>query len=142
MIDPQLSNSSDPLSQSTLRQFAGLWLLFFAGLAFWQGYLRQQMILAAVFTLVALALGPLGLIRPKTIRPAFQMCMAITRPIGWAVSHVILACFFYGVFTPIALFFKLIGRDALLRKRQTDSRITYWLPKPQAADTASYLDQV
>ena len=140
MIEPQISDSPGSFTRNTLRQFAGLWLLFFGALAFWQGYLRQRTILAVLFALAALAVGPLGLIRPRAIRPVFHVCMAITRPIGWVSSHVILAFLFYGIFTPIALFFKLIGRDALHRKRRTD-RTTYWQPKPAPRDSASYLRQ-
>ena len=140
MIEPPLSGPSDPVSSNTLRQFAGAWLLFFGGLAFFRGFVRHQMVLASVFALSALALGPLGLIRPKAIRPVFQGCMAVARPIGWVTSHIILACMFYGVFTPIAFFFKLIGRDVLQRKRRTGGN-TYWLPKPRTEDPASYLSQ-
>ena len=140
MIDPQLSDSPGSLTSNMLREFAGLWLLFFGGLAFWQGYSRQHTVVAVVLALVALAFGPPGLIRPEAIRPVFEACTAMTRPIGWISSHLILACLFYGVFTPMALFFKLIGRDALRRKRRSD-QITYWLPKPAAADSASYLRQ-
>ena len=39
--------------------------------------------------------------------------MVLAFPIGWTVSQVILAVMFYGLFTPIGLVFRLIGRDPL-----------------------------
>jgi hypothetical protein len=47
---------------------------------------------------------------------------------------------FYVVITPVAVFFKMTGRDALQRKRHADQE-TYWAAKPQARDLRSYLRQ-
>jgi hypothetical protein len=47
---------------------------------------------------------------------------------------------YYGVFTPVALAFRVVGRDAL-RLRPRPNLPTYWLPKPRAADAASYFRQ-
>jgi hypothetical protein len=52
---------------------------------------------------------------------------------------VILASLFYGLFTPIAWLFRLMGRD-VLRRRRADAA-TYWKPKPQAPNVRSYLRQ-
>jgi hypothetical protein len=56
------------------------------------------------------------------------------------VSHVILALIFYGLFTPLAALFRLLGRDPLHRKprRGIDS---YFVPKTTPVDSASYLRQ-
>ena len=43
----------DP-TRATLRQFAGLWLAFFGGLALWQGLVRGQTGLASIFAVLAL----------------------------------------------------------------------------------------
>ena len=39
--------------------------------------------------------------------------MVLAFPIGWTVSQVMLALMFFGLFTPIGLVFRLIGRDPL-----------------------------
>jgi hypothetical protein len=140
MIDPQLSDEPGAPTRSTLRQFAGLWLLFFAGLAVWRGYARHEVVPAIVLALVALAFGPVGLLRPSAVRPLFQLSLAVSRPVGWLTSELLLACLFYGVFTPMALLFRLIGRDALRKKRRSGAG-TYWQSKPAASDPASYLRQ-
>jgi hypothetical protein len=124
-------------SSRTLRQFAGLWIVFFAGFAAWQWFRHERLILALVFLGLAVTVGPLGVFRPQAIRPIFVGWMCLVFPIGWVVSHVMLACAFYGVFTPISVLFRLIGRDALARRHRSD-RSTYWTPKPTARDLRSY----
>ena len=40
-------------TRTTLRQFAGLWILFFGGLAAWQGLARGHTTLATLFAVLA-----------------------------------------------------------------------------------------
>jgi hypothetical protein len=129
----------DP-SRATLRQFAGLWLVFFGGLALWQGLVRGQTGLATLCAVLALTIGPLGLIRPGWIRPIYVGWMILAFPIGWSVSQVMLALMFYGLFTPIGLVFRLLGRDPLHRTRRPGVE-SYWTPKPAPAGPKSYFRQ-
>jgi hypothetical protein len=123
-----------------LRQFAGLWLVFFAGLACWQGLGNGRPTLGLSFAGLALAVGPLGLVKPRAIRWLFVGWMVLAFPIGWTISRLLLACLYYGVFTPVALLFRAIGRDVLCRRRRSGAA-TYWAPKPQAANVHSYFRQ-
>src|SRR5687768_8935989 len=97
----------DP-SPRMLRQFAGLWIVFFGGLACWHGFVRGNTTVALVLGALAVTLGPLGLVLPRALRPVFVGWMILVLPIGWVVSHVLLAVLFYGLFTPLALVFRLI----------------------------------
>jgi hypothetical protein len=124
-------------SQRTLRQFAALWMIFFAALACSHGFLRGHAALAAVFAVLAVTIGPLGLVRPQAIRPIFVGLTVATFPIGWVVSLLVLAGLFYGVFTPIGLVFRLIGRDPLQRQSRPHSD-SYWVPKVVQIDPQSY----
>src|SRR5262245_25681388 len=124
----------------TLRRFAGLSILFFGSLAGWQGFLHGWTTAAILLAVVAVLVGALGLIRPQAIRWIYVSWMIATYPIGWVTSQVILAAMFFGVITPVALYFRLLGRDALHRRRQPQNA-TYWAPKPTANDAASYLRQ-
>ena len=126
-------NPFDP-SPRTLRQFAILWLIFFGGMAAWQGLYHGRQRLAIAIALAAVVIGPLGFWKPGLIRPIFVGWMRVARPIGIAVSSVLLTILFYGLFTPVALVFRLIGRDELALKRPTGGA-SYWSPKPQASKT-------
>ena len=141
MIDTHIDDDA-PVSTSnkTLRQFAGLCLLIFGGLAGWEYFGRHQQSLALLFAGLAIVLGCGGLVWPRGIRPVFVTAMALTMPIGWVVSRLLLGVLFYGLFTPVGFVFKLIGRDALTR-RYTPERASYWEPKQGATDIRSYLRQ-
>jgi Saxitoxin biosynthesis operon protein SxtJ len=126
--------------EKTLRQFAWLWLAFFGGLAAWEGIVRQRTILAAAFAVLALSIGPVGIIRPQTLRPIYVAWMVLAFPIGWTISQAILALMFYGLFTPIGLIFRIIGRDPLHRARVPGVE-SYWSPKTIPADPRRYFKQ-
>jgi hypothetical protein len=122
-----------------LRQFAGLWLIFFGGLAgvrVWHGHAD-----AAAMGLAALAvvIGALGLIRPQAVRFIYTGWMIAAFPIGWTVSQIMLAVLYFVVFTPVALVFRLMGRDSLKLRRP--GRASYWTVKPRAAKAEDYFRQ-
>lgn len=123
-----------------LRQFAGLWCLFMSGLAAWQWLGHDRPLLALGLLLLGVVIGGAGLLRPSAIRPLFIGCMVAAFPIGWTVSRLILALIFYGLFTPIGLIFRLMGRDVLQLRRPAD-RETYWQPKPMTTEPNRYFRQ-
>jgi hypothetical protein len=125
---------------TTLRQFAGIWMVVFTGLSIWQGLLRGHHGLGLAFAILGLAFGPLGLLMPQAIRWVFVAAQIVTFPIGWVVSRVLLAVLFFGMFTPVALVFRLLGRDAL-GKKQKQGQTTYWTAIPAVADARSYFRQ-
>jgi len=130
-----------PLNPSarTLRQFAGLWVLFFGGLACWHAAGTGPEGMAVTFALAAL-LGPAGLVRPALLRPIFVGWMVLVFPIGWVMSRLLLAILFYGLFTPLAIAFRLGGRDAL-RRRSRPAGDSYWVPRLAASDVRRYFRQ-
>jgi hypothetical protein len=133
--------SDIPFRPSTriLRQFAGLWILFFGGLAGWHAGVRGNLRLAAALAALAVVVGGVGLIRPQTVRWIYVGWMILVFPIGWTVSRLLLAGLYYGLITPIGLVQRLMGRDALqLRFRE---RQTYWMDKPSPTDPRSYFRQ-
>jgi hypothetical protein len=137
-VDSWLPEQGPALTNRLLREFAALWILFCGGFAY-LSYTRDHLIAAAVLAVLACAVGPMGLVRPPLIRPLFVGLTAVTRPIGWAVSQVLLAVMFYGVFTPFGFALRLGGRDVLWRRRRgLDS---YWTPKPVPEDVTSYFRQ-
>jgi hypothetical protein len=127
-------------SRTMLRQFSALWLLFFGGLAAWHGWMHGRVELALSLTLLALTIGPAGIIHPPLVRWLFVGWTMAVFPVGWMVSRVVLAGLFYGLFTPLALLFRLLGRDALGLKRQPEAA-TYWQTKPAVTDLKRYFQQ-
>ena len=123
-----------------LRQFAVLWLLFFGSSAAWQGMVRGRPVVASALALVALAVGLAGILRPAAARPIFVGWMVLAFPIGWTVSLLLLGIVYFGIFTPMALVFRLTNRDAL-GLRPGPEKETYWEPHPAPADIRRYFRQ-
>ena len=142
MINPALlEDGFETVSDRTLRQFAGLCAGIF-GVLFvlsWHRHGGHPTIAAWVGLVFALVVGLPGLARPAWIKPVFLGSMALTRPIGHAVSLVLLGVLYYGLVTLIATVFRLIGRDGLVRRRPATT--TYWTPKNQPANVTRYLRQ-
>ncbi len=124
----------------TLRQFAGLWLVFFAVLATARG-LRDGVTSAALaLAALALTVGPLGLWRPALVRPVYVAAVVLTFPLGWLTSRLLLAALYYGVFTPLGLALRLTGRDGL-RLRPCPQQASYWAERPAPQDVSRYFHQ-
>jgi hypothetical protein len=132
----QFLNPSDRM----LRQFAGIWIIFFGAIAFRQLSHHNRPMVALVLAALALTVGPLGVIWPRWIKPVFVGWMTLAYPIGWVVSRVVLGIVFYGLFTPVALVMHLIQRDALLLRPRPTAE-TYWQTKKSGADKTKYLRQ-
>jgi hypothetical protein len=123
-----------------LRQFAGAWLVFFLALGAHQYLVRKHLAFGLTVMALALVIGLLGLIQPRAVRWLFVGWMVVAFPIGWLLSLLMLSIMFYGLITPVALLFRMRGRDLLGRKRPPPGA-TFWLPKPTPQDVRSYFRQ-
>lgn len=134
--------------QRTLRQFSAFWLVFFIGLGAygaWQGgavggtATGPQAPWLSPFALwgVALAIGVPGMVVPSLARPIYVGMMVVAFPIGWVVSHVLLAVVYFGLFTAIGVVFRLMGRDRLALRRHEGIQ-TYWRDRPPTRPAAQY----
>ncbi len=124
----------------TLKEFAefGMFILGLVA-APWFLY-RGHVTTAIVFWIVAIVLRVLAFVNPQWVRSPFIALSVVTWPIGFVISHVALAIVYYLVFTPMALLFRLLGRDALKRKLDRQAP-TYWQAYNPDRGTARYLKQ-
>lgn len=123
-----------------LRQFAVLWVLFSLGLAVRCCWPDRSIFPAAAAFGLAVLIGVFGWFRPPIIRPLYVSWMIAVYPIGWTVSRITLAVLFYGLFTPLGLLLRILGRDALGLKLDPELE-TYWVSKETSDDPRRYLQQ-
>ena len=122
-----------------LRQFAGLWILFFGLIALSQHFRSHNTTASVIVGTLALSIGVPGLFFPRLLKPVFVGWMIAVFPIGWLVSHVILLLIYWTIFVPVGLILRQLGHDPLrLRKPTVDS---YWEPKTQQTKLRRYLKQ-
>jgi hypothetical protein len=142
MIGPQFPDEAPPaVTKRTLRQFAALCTAIFSALFVWSGYRYQgtPSISAWIALVVALLVGVPGLFYPPAIRPVFLCATSITQPIGHVISTVLLGLIYYGLMTPLALAFRIAGRDPLARRGPVLA--SYWELKSEPKDVRRYLRQ-
>lgn len=96
-------------------------LLFAGGL----GAARDTVALTCVAAGVLAALC--SLVCPAANRPLWVVLVLAGFPIGYVVSHLVLAVLFFGVFAPLGALLRALGKDPLERARSQEAT-TYWTP--------------
>jgi hypothetical protein len=135
MIDINLNPT-----KKQLRTFSVLFVLFaiFVG---WSVARKSAFPASGVaVAAVGSALGLFGIAIPVVIRPVYLAMTIASFPIGWVVSHVLMAFIFYFVVTPVGLIMRLTGRDPLERHFDR-SAATYWKPRRIDSDSSRYFRQ-
>jgi len=124
--------SLNPFTNIQYRRFG--WLLATAlGVTAWR-VSSTALLAIAVLTIGVATIWPLSLRRPHV------WLTWLTRPVGLLVSQLLLALVFFALITPLALLFRLLGRD-LLNCRPNPDATTYWRSCTPKTDASSYLRQ-
>lgn len=123
-----------------LRWFGLIILICFltiGGLIYWRtGGLRVSLVL---WTVGALVSAVYYAIEPLRV-PIYRAWMLLVFPIGWTVSHLVLALIYYLLFTPIGVIMRLFGRDPMHRRWRPEAT-TYWIDRQRASDLSHYFRQ-
>jgi hypothetical protein len=82
-------------------------------------------ILVAVIPGISSIIGLVGLIQPTRVRRIYVAWMIAVFPIGWFVSHLLLAAVFVLVVIPLGFLLRCLGLDPLERRFDTNRR-SYW----------------
>jgi len=64
---------------------------------------------------LSIVLVSLALLVPSGLRPAYKIWMRLGSVFGWINTRIILGVCFYGVFTPIGIVLRLLGKNPLHR---------------------------
>ena len=122
-------------------------MLFFAGWTWWRrallGFRLDPVHAGWVAGGLAVVAGGsllLAAVSPAWLRGPYVGLVALTYPIGMVMSYVLLGAVFFGLMTPLALVFRLLGRDPLALRFEPGAR-TYWMIRPRTSDVPRYLRQ-
>jgi hypothetical protein len=129
----------DP-SARDLKWFGLILLAFFGvvGVLVWRAtgslaWPRVIWLAAAALTLAYYVARPLR-------RPIYVGWSYTTYPIGWVVSHVLMAVVFFGVFTTVGLLMRLFRYDPLARTFDRSAK-SYWIRHEDQPDVSYYFRQ-
>jgi hypothetical protein len=123
------------------RQLLGLFLPLLLGCTGWA--VESGLPLARVLQMLA-AIGVLGALAiwivPALGRRIYVFWMLAAAPIGWTISHLVLAAVFFLVLFPIGLGMRLVGRDPMQRTFDREAR-SYWIKRDGQSEPARYFRQ-
>jgi hypothetical protein len=97
---------------------------------------------AVIYTLLGLAAycGLFAMVAPPALRWLYITLTVVSFPIGFVVSYIVVLAMFFLVITPMALVFKLIGRDAMHRRFEP-ALPSYWIKRHPPASVKRYFQQ-
>jgi hypothetical protein len=133
----------------TLRQFGVIALVGFgvlAALAYYErlifsfGLGEARMPLVTTFAVIGSVALLFSLVAPRANRILYVGLTLLAFPIGFVLSYVIMATLFFVIIGPIALVFRLFGRDSMHRGYDPEAA-TYWQAAKPARDKESYFHQ-
>ena len=127
-------------SRRELAVFGLIWLVFFGivGAIVWS---KSDLATAAsIIWAVAVVVPVVGWMVPSLMRIVYLGMTYASLPIGFVVSHVILAIVYYLVMTPIGLVMRMFGHDPMQRRFDRDAK-TYWIPREQPEQIERYFRQ-
>lgn len=124
-----------PTNRSFGWTFTAVFTLIGVYLLWSHGALYSWMFALAGVTAVVTLVGP------EWLAPLNRAWMKFGGLLHRIVSPVVLGVIFYGVFTPVALVMRLLGRDAMQRQFKPDAP-TYWVERtPPGPPADSFGDQ-
>lgn len=124
-----------------LWQFGWIWMAFvaFFGVVAW--FKLDHPALARGLWIAAIVVPVLGWTMPAFMRLVFLGMSYLAWPIGFVVSHVVLAVVYYLVLTPIGLLMRLFGYDSMKKTFDREAS-SYWVPRnPDVAEAKRHFRQ-
>ena len=135
--------------RKTLRQFGVIAFVGFgvlAALAYYEklifsfGSGDARMPLVWTFAALGTIAAFFSLVAPRANRVLYVGLTLLAFPIGFVLSYVIMGTLFFLIIGPIALLFRILGRDPIHRGYDPNAS-SYWLQAPPKRDKESYFHQ-
>jgi len=127
-------------SRRQLAVFGATWLVFFGAIGALVLHASGRLPLACAFWTAAVVVPLVGWIRPPLLRWTYVVMAYSALPLGWVVSHLLLAAIYFLLLTPAGLIMRLVGYDPMTRRLEPDAK-TYWTPREEPEDAGRYFKQ-
>jgi hypothetical protein len=127
-------------SRRQLNQFGFIWLGFLVlfGVLAWFKFHAPPV--AVGLWVAAIVVPAVGWLVPVVMRWVFVGMSYAAWPIGFVVSHLVLAVVYYLVLTPIGVIMRLFGYDPMTRRRSTRDG-SRWVKRATDRGPESYFRQ-
>ena len=102
-----------------------------------KGVAIQWVLIICAFGFITFIISKISL---KLTKMIYLGMILLTMPIGWVVSFILMAAFYFLLLAPLGLFFRLIGRDPLYRKFDPTAK-SYWMSRRPPKGLEQYFHQ-
>lgn len=99
-----------------------------------------QWTVPVVLWVLATVAPVMGFVAPKGLKPVYQLLTLLSYPIGQLIGNLLLLLIFLLLITPMALWFRIIGRDEL-KIRRSSAFPPCWINYPAPRGLDSYFRQ-
>ena len=127
-------------SRRELDQFGFIWLGFFVLFGVLAWFKLERHTAAAVMWALAVVVPIVGWLVPVFMKLVFSGLSYAAFPIGFVISHIILAAVYYLVLTPVGFALRVFRYDPMNRALEPDKR-SYWIERGPEPDPKQYFRQ-
>ncbi len=134
-----IQRNHEPTSRE-LRIFGLLLVLFFCligAIVLWRASLWT---IATVCWTTALLVAIVYYSVPSVRRPMYMVCLTVTYPIAWTITHLLLVLVYYGWITPVGLLMRLFGYDPMRRRLNRQAK-SHWIRRKPIKNVNRYFRQ-
>jgi len=111
------------------RKFGGVFTTFFI-IAFCYFYYEGNLVIANSFGILALIFVIFTIFWSEALLPLNKIWIRFGLLVGILIGPLVLGVLFFGMFTPIAIFTRLFGRDELCL--QSNKKNTFWASRDES----------
>ena len=128
---------SEPKLPSNKKFGAFFFIVFFFVTIFF--YIKNGTLTVYIFVFLSLITLGITILKADILLPLNKLWMRFGIMLGRFISPIILGIIFFTLFMPIAIFFKLTGRDQLSLKYSKVS--SYWIKKDTTKRDKPFINQ-
>ncbi len=128
------TQTNSHINHKDIYLFLGIWASIFAVIALFPLIKAYDLSAIRIWAIVACGVSFALMLTPRVVIPVYRIWIIFGEILGFIISRTILGILFFGIFTPISLFFKLIGRDILhqIPDKNAKSYFSKRTSKPQS----------
>lgn len=128
-------------SRRDLLIFSVAWSIVALGIGIWWSYRLNSALPLGIAAPLGVAV-PLSLLFTNRFATLVFLALSFaTYPIGFLISHTVLAILYFGIMTPIGIFMRLRGHDPLRLRRPATPSTSHWVDRSCSKDANSYFKQ-
>ena len=117
----------DQIQLPSNRKFGFFFSIIFFIISTYLYYIRIDIFLVYTLYIISFSLFIITLVNADILGPLNKLWMGFGMLLGLIISPIIMGVIFFLVFTPLALVFRIIGRDELILRLK--DKPSYWIKR-------------